>query len=180
MSDLTKEELASKAAALSHPLFVPDAFKGYLEDFAARVATDFYIQQGLGFREDRFVSAEPKPNADSCPNTTTWGDLSTSVGPEINHLSDGFYIFIFGFNVAEPRVSSYHSAIIEVNHVAPSPPFVDEEEYEVEADRGNAFGFAQFRLDNNNDNYVKMIYKVGTAGDSFERRFLHAVKVRQL
>lgn len=180
MSELSSEEAQKKSQAFSHPLFLPAEFKSYLEDFAARTATDFYVAQAEGFRGGRFVSARPLTDTVTVNSTADWGDPASDPGCSLEGLQDGLYIFIFGYQMVSPFVSGFCSCILEVNGDLLAGQS-DEQEQEVFAEGlGNAWGIAQFQLSNNNDNDVWMRFLVGSAGVRIEKRFMHAVKVRDL
>lgn len=176
MSELTAQESQNKQDALKGVIMVPEPFKGWLADFGARVATDFLVQHSQGFRESRFVSATVDAS-ETCPNTSDWGDIAT-VGPILEHLSDGTYMFIFGFfSDTGSGNPDDRSAVLKINGSLEAVPTDNEA---VTRQIGNAWRVAQFSISNDNDNEVKMVYKVTTSGRTFEHRFLHAVKINPI
>lgn len=176
MSELTAQESQKKADALKNVIVVPEPFKGWLADFGARVATDFLVQHAQGFRESRFVS-DTVDTSETCSNTSDWGDIAT-VGPILEHLSDGTYLFVFGFfSDTGSGNPDDRSAVLKINGSLESVPTDNEA---VARQIGNAWRAAQFTIKNNDNNEVKMVYKVTTATRTFEHRFLHAVKINPI
>lgn len=170
--ELTDSEKKNKQVALGSPIVIPEAFKGYLADFASRVATDFYVAQNAVWRESRIVCADNGGMTDPVVNnnTTTWDSLDPA-GPFIRHLSDGSYLFFYGFYVETDNV--FQSATLRVNGALEADP---TQRYARTA-YGRANRVARWDLSNKNDNTVELVFRTGTAGVFVSERMLHAVKI---
>src|SRR5574340_613491 len=181
--ELTPEQTTQKASALDHPLWLPPDFRSYLEDFASRVATDFFIPQSASFRAERFETASPVDTVSACTHTAGWGDCNDGAGPQLTGLSNGQYIFIMGADIGTS--DGYASLGIEINGHSFDYPFNLQE---IRQDsQGTVMGVIAVGpdldanshfMDADDNNTARMVYSVGTSGRTFGSRWMHAVKVR--
>lgn len=182
-------DIDAKKAAFEHPMFVPDAFKAWLEDMALRWSTDLFSSQIQGLRGARWKTAAPVVDPEVCNDTSSWSDITT-VGPIITGLSDGIWLFIYGYEAPQTGI---HSVVLKINdRFADGPGGGAKDLNEVRSDNGgSAMGWAIYAIDGKtppsgvaaaphggtNNNTVKMVYNVSTAGKTFGRRYLHALRI---
>jgi hypothetical protein len=188
-----QKNVAAKKAAFDHPIWVPDDFKGWLDDFALRVSTEMLSSQIDGLRSARWRTGNPVPDPEVCNDTTGWSDLAT-VGPQITGMSDGTWLFIWGF---QALTVGYSSSVLKVNDIfitgggVPSNHDIPE----VRSDnQGSVMGWYIATIDSktfsyrgsvplgngSNNNTVRCVYGVSSAGKSFQHRFLHAIRIDEL
>jgi len=185
------KDILAKQVAFAHPLFVPNDFKAWLKDYALRVSSDFYSQDIQGLRGARWKSAPPLIDPDVCNITVDWGDCVTFIGPTLTGLSDGTWLFLWGFAALD---SFSHSTVIFINNDyadgrgVPGNHALNES---FTTRGGSTMNAAVWTIDShtlspggveplgtgNNNNQADVKYNVGTAGARFEKRWMHAIRV---
>jgi hypothetical protein len=186
----------AKEAAFAHPLFVPEDFKGWLEDTSLRVSTEFYTQDIQGLRGARWKSASPKVDPASCNITSGWGDCTDGEGPVITGLSNGIWLVLFGFAALDVF---QHSSVIFVNDdYADGRGFGGNHDLNelLTSNGGSGMQAAVYTIDDHtiafgggqplstkaleNNNKIAMKYNVSSASARFEKRWMHAIRVDEL
>jgi hypothetical protein len=188
------KDLANKKAAFEHPLFVPEEFKGWLNDFGMRVATDLFTQDIQGLRGARWKSASPIVDPDACSITSGWGDCDTTVGPTLTGLSDGLWMVLWGFAALDAFT---HSTVIFINgDYADGRGVPGNHDFnELFTTRGGScMGAGVWNITKDqisqggtktldggfNNNTIEVKYFVSAAGARFEKRWMHAIRVDEL
>jgi hypothetical protein len=83
-------------AAAARPQMIPSALMAYIIDYIQVSKFTIPVGQLTGFSQ--FTAQENFINATQTRSSSAYGDLAT-VGPEIDGLSDGNYLFLFGANL---------------------------------------------------------------------------------
>ena len=184
------KDLQAKAAAFAHPLFVPEEFKGWLSDQALRWSTDHYASQIQGLRSARFVTGNTVTDNENGNPINSFHDLAT-VGPKIDKLADGTYMFMWGFEAFD---SGTHAAVIFIND-----DFADGRGTPGNHDANElvTFGsgavmniavwtindhtpgpFSSIPLGNGTGFFTaRCVYETGTLDRFFARRWMHAIRL---
>lgn len=194
------KDLAAKKAALDHPLFLPEEFKEYLADFALRVSSDAFAQDIQGLRGARWRSASPKVDPAACNVTSGYGDCVDGEGPVLTGLSDGTWMFVWGFAALDAFT---HSTVIFINDDYADgrgkPGGHDDNEL-FTTQGGSTMGTAVWTIDSHtpspgtpaggfpaaplgngsNNNKAAVKYFVSSAGARFEKRWLHAIRIDEI
>lgn len=172
---LTDKEAQDKAVAMGSPIVIPEVFKGWLMDFAARTASDFFMKQAAIYREGRFQQADNGSNTDPTTfNNASFASVPTFPGPFIRHISDGSYLFFFGFfnNTANVKVE----AALAINGVLANGEADPTTKEAQTLTQGHAANVAQFDIKGNNDNTVEVWFRTAASAE-IHQRFLCCVKV---
>jgi len=195
------KDLAAKEAAFNHPIWVPDDFKNYLDDFALQVATDFYAQDIQGLRAARWHSAPPQVDPIACNSTFSgsggYGDCVNGEDMRLTGLSNGIWMVVWGFAALDAFT---HSSVIFVNDDYAdgrgSPGNHDWNEL-FTTQGGSCMGAAVWTIDEktigpgqfgvslplgrpDGNNKIAVKYAVSSAGARFEKRWMHAIRVDEL
>lgn len=118
MADLTDEERQQITDYLSHPILFPHEFKSWISDYVSMNIPKITVNQILGFELWQIKSA-PEITATELCTSTSYTNLAT-VGPEINNLSPGFYIVIWGGNTPYTGNSNNVTMGVSINGAAPT------------------------------------------------------------
>lgn len=155
---------------LFRPLILPPEFKSWLYKFASGDAAP-HFQELLGVKARRWRVATPVLPLEYT-NSTAYTDLAT-VGPELTGLENGQYMIMFGYYTQNGGSGSRYGRCFYNNQEAdpgPSP------ECDVVIE-GQAIMFHLVNLKHQNDNSIKLQYRVPTSDAFFSNRWLHAVQV---
>lgn len=172
MEGMSEKDLELLKKLLSHPLHFPDEFKDWLGDFVAQTIPKLPISHVYGFKLEWAKVATTVSTQQSPSTPNVYVDLAT-VGPELEGVSDGFYIVGFGAFTEEDGSG------IE-NWMAPS--FNGAEPSDDDAAHA-AFGTRPVSrvvltdLRNDNNNTITMQYKADGTAISWENRWMIAMKV---
>lgn len=155
---------------LFRPMLLPPDFKSWLYKFASTDAAP-HFQELLGTRSRRWRVATPVLPLEFT-SSTTYTDLAT-VGPQLTGLENGTYMVVFGFYTQGGSSGSrYGRAEYNDQTTLPGPsPEVDI------ITEGQAVMFHLVELKHQNNNKIKVRYRVPTSNAGFSTRWLHAVQV---
>jgi hypothetical protein len=168
--EFSQEDRELLQRLLFRPLILPPDFKSWLYKFASGDAAP-HFQELLGVKARRWRIAEPVLPLEYC-NQTTYGDLATN-GPELTGLENGQYMVMFGYYTQNGGSGSRYGRI-EYNNQATDPGPSPETDVVIE---GQAIMFHLVNLKKENNNSMKLRYRVPTSDAYFSNRWLHAVQV---
>lgn len=152
---------AEQVKLLEAPIFFPPEFKDWLADYVATNIPMIPYSNVLGARLNIARSADFIATSEST-GSSSYTDLAT-VGPQLQNIVDGTFIFFYGAQCRSRMAPSYNAATPSDN----------------ESLRGTEGEIAMSRVSlkvmkNNNLNSVKLQYKTGAA---FARRWLVALRI---
>ena len=152
-------------------MLLPPEFKSWLYKFASGDATP-HFQELLGVKERRWRIADPVLPLEFT-SSTSYADLAT-VGPQLTGLENGTVHgrlrLLHAVAAARARATAGPSTTTRRPLPAPSP------EVDIVTE-GQAVMFHLVKLSYQDNNKIKLRYRVPVSNGGFSKRWLHAVQV---